>query len=428
MKISFLFSLVICGLVFTGLATRNGTYLALALPLLVYVAAGLLFEPDTPQFTVLRHLSADRAIPGQPVKVAVTLTNNGPRLEEVIIKDTVPSTLTVVEGKTRLLTRVEPGQTLTLDYTVTGQRGLHRFDQIEISTRDALGLFQKSANFSAAAQFFVLPEFVKVKQVAIRPPRTGIYAGLVSARQGGPGVEFFGLREYQLGDPARRVNARASARHQQTLFVNEFEQERVVDIGLILDARRLSDVRVKGQSLFEYSIQTTATLADTFLDSGNRVGLFIYGRSIDWTFPGFGKVQRERIVRALARAKQGDGRIFESLEHLPARLFPVRSQLVFSSPLLADDLETLIKLRARGYRLLVISPDPVAFERKGLEDSETVGIATQIAYIERQLLLTSLRQVDIQVVDWDVETPFHQVAHTALSRVATPQQRGRRVY
>jgi uncharacterized protein (DUF58 family) len=392
---------------------------------LVYAAAGLLFEPDAPQFTVVRRLSADRVIPGQPVEVAITLTNNGTRLEEVALKDNVPTGLKIVDGQTELLTSLEAGQTLTLAYTVMGQRGLYRFDEVEVTVRDALGLFQKSAAFSAANQFFVLPEFVKVKQVAIRPPRTGIYAGLIPARQGGPGVEFFGLREYRPGDPVRWVNARASARHQQTLFVNEFQQERVVDIGLILDARRLSDARARGQSLFEYGIQTAATLADAFLEGGNRVGLFIYGRSVDWTFPGFGKVQRERIIRALARARQGDGRIFESLEHLPARLFPVRSQLVFISPLLSDDLETLIRLRARGYRLLVISPDPVAFERKGLPDSEVVGIATQIAYAERQSLLRSLKQADIQVVDWDVATPFHQVAHIALSRAAMPLQRGR---
>jgi hypothetical protein len=86
-------------------------------------------------------------------------------------------------------------------------------------------------------------------------------------------------------------------------------------------------------------------------------------------------------------------------------------------------VDMLIKLRARGYRLMIISPDPIAFERAGLQDDETVGLATQIAYAERQLLLTHLRQANIQVVDWNVETPFHQVAHVALSRL--PHIRGR---
>ncbi len=238
-------------------------------------------------------------------------------------------------------------------------------------------------------------------------------------------MEFFGVREYQPGDPLRWINRRASARHQASLFVNEFEQERVVDVGLILDARGQSDADRGSESLFEYSIQATATLADTFLSGGNRVGLFIYGRSLDWTFPGYGKVQRERIIRALARAEQGYGRVFESLEHLPTRLFPVRSQLVLISPLISEDSAMLIRLRARGYRLMIISPDPVAFERQGYEDGDTVTVATHIALIERKLLLSKLRQAEIQVVDWPVDIPFHQIAHVALSRL--PFQRGTRL-
>ena len=31
----------------------------------------------------------------------------------------------------------------------------------------------------------------------------------------------------------------------------------------------------------------------------NRVGLLVYGRFLDWTFPGYGKVQRERILLGL---------------------------------------------------------------------------------------------------------------------------------
>jgi hypothetical protein len=36
--------------------------------------------------------------------------------------------------------------------------------------------------------------------------------------------------------------------------------------------------------------------------------------------------------------------------------------------------------------------------------------------LERQLLLAKLRQADIRVVDWPVDTPFEYAAHAALSR------------
>ena len=85
--------------------------------------------------------------------------------------------------------------------------------------------------------------------------------------------------------------------------------------------------------------------------------------------------------------------------------------------LLPDDAEVLITLRARGYRLLVISPDPIPFERQRLAESEAVAVAARLANLERQLLLARLRQADIRVVDWPVETPFEYAAHAALSRM-----------
>ncbi|MCB0197033.1 MAG: DUF58 domain-containing protein [Anaerolineae bacterium] len=416
-----LLSLTLYSLLAAGLITRNGAYLALAVPLMVYLGAAVLFTPAEPQLRVSRTLSRERATFDQPVAVTVTITNDGPLLEAVFLKDSVPPTLTVTEGQSATVTTLRPGDTVELRYTVRGKRGLYRFSTLTVTVSDPFGLFQTQIELSAPAQFFVLPELVKVQRAAIRPRRVGLYSGQIPARQGAPGVEFFGVREYQAGDPLRWVNARATARYPQTLFVNEFEQERMVDVGLIVDARRQSDVQNGGESLFEYSIQAAAALTETFLGGGNRVGLLVYGRSINWTFPGYGKVQHERIMRALAQAEQGVGEVFERLEHLPTWLFPLHSQIVLVSPLLAHDAEELIALRARGYRVLVISPNPIAFEHRALPPGPSLDVAVRVAHIERNTLFRKLRQAHIRVVDWPVTLPFYQVAHTALSRL--PLQR-----
>jgi uncharacterized protein (DUF58 family) len=220
-----------------------------------------------------------------------------------------------------------------------------------------------------------------------------------------------------VGDPRRWINWRVSARHPRTLFSNEFEQERIADVGLILDARSRSDVRNGTDSLFEHSIRATASLAQAFLGDGNRVGLLIYGQFLDWTFPGYGKVQRERILQSLARATTGDSRIFDTLDYLPTRYFPAQSQLVVVSPLSNSDLSMLRRLRARGYQILVVRPDPVAFELEGLEPEPSVEMAARIVRVERLLLLRKLQQAGIQVVDWQVDKPFDHVIHSSLGRV-----------
>ena len=189
-------------------------------------------------------------------------------------------------------------------------------------------------------------------------------------------------------------------------------------MGIILDVRQRSDVVTPEGSLLEYGIQAAAALASGLLEQGNRVGLLLYGNVLAWTFPGYGKLQRERILRALAQAESGDMPVFEDLDRIPTRLFPTRTLLVLISPLLPRDRDMLIRLRARGYQVLVISPDAVAFERQTLGAARSVALGARAASIQRGVLLSGLRQAGIMVIDWDIEQPFQHVASVALGRGA----------
>ena len=152
-----------------------------------------------------------------------------------------------------------------------------------------------------------------------------------------------------------------------------------------------------------------------FLASGNRVGLLIYGQFINWTLPGYGKRQRERILHALARAVPGDSQAFSGV-YIPRSLFPANSQLVFVSPLIDDDIQALVNLRALGYALIVVSPDAVRFEADHLAKSEPVRQAARILTMQRRVTLQRLRHAGVQVVDWDISRPFEQVVESALAR------------
>ncbi len=411
-----LISLLAYGLFVAGLATRNGGLLTLALPLIVYLAAGLLYAPDMPSLRAERSLSADRVPTGTPVEVTLIITNTGVQLEDVSFEDRLPRGTTLVEGSNRLLATLAPNASATISYTLQGARGSYHFSGVLVQVHEYLGLFTRRSLLDAPGHVLVLPELIRLRQVAIRPRRTRVYNGMIPARQGGPGIEFFGVREYQPGDPTRWINARASARNQQTLFVNEFEQERATDVCVILDVRRSSDVRVGDQSLLEHSVRAAAALADVLLGRGNRVGLLIYGSSFDWTVPGYGKVQRERILHALARAQLGDSLAFAQLDDMPTRIFVPRSQLVLISTLIDSDVAVLGKLRARGFQLLVVSPDPVAFELSESPQLETYALAARIAQLDRGQRLAQLRQAGVQLVNWQVTVPLHQMAQAALSR------------
>ena len=311
---------------------------------------------------------------------------------------------------------MKAGQTIEWTYTISGPRGSFIFDGVEVTARDHLDVTRATQFIPTQGQLFIVPPFTRIKNIAIRPRQTRAYSGSIPARIGGPGVEFFGLREYQPGDTLRWINWRASARHEQVLFTNEYEQERVADVGIIVDGRDRINIGNGVNSLFEHTVIAAAALSDAFISSGNRVGLLLYGQTLRWTFPGYGHVQRERIMQSLARAEVGDSSVFADLMRIPPQLFPTNSQLVLISPLKKDDLSTLIHLRARGYQVMVISPDPVSYEMRHLPDNANTRLAARVLGMERQMLMLRLQRAGVQALDWDVNLPLDRLIKSRLGR------------
>lgn len=417
MSRSFLLGILTYLLLLVGIVTRQGEFLALALPLVTYLLVGYLQSPEKIALAATRQLSAERVLPNSNVNVTVTVTNLGSNLDEVLLADVLPAGLNVRSGFSRHLLRLAKGASYTFGYTVSGPRGGYTFEALETWGCDHLAVNRSEVQVEAKGRLFVLPAVRRVRNVSIRPRRTRVYAGMIPARAGGTGTEFFGVREYQPGDPPHAINWRLSARYMDTLFANEYQQERVADVGIVLDGRLRTNEFARGHSLFEYSVQAAASIADALLSQGNRVGLLLYASYLSWTLPGYGKIQRERILHALANAKTGDSQVFSDLEYIPTRLFAPESQIVFVSPLAEDDWKPLIQLRATGYDVLVISPNPVSFELSYLSPSNSnMELAGRVLHMERLLLLQRLQRANIHVLDWDVREPFDMLVKRRLGR------------
>jgi uncharacterized protein (DUF58 family) len=408
--------LLIFVLLVSGLATLHGGLLALTVPLLVYLFYGLWRGPEEIKLTVNRTLSQERVAPKIPVKIEIMLTNLGGDLEEAAIEDVLSPALEVVAGSNRHLISLSKGATFAFDYTVRGPRGGFPFETLHAEAGDHLGILRVKQDIRVFRQLFVFPNIARIKHVPIRPRRTRVYAGTIPARVGGSGVEFFGVRDYQPGDSPRQINWQVSARHAEDLYSNEFQQERVADVGIVLDGRVRSNLFTAGHSLFEHSVLAAGALADAFLTQGNRVGLLVYSQYLQWTWPGYGKLQRERILHALSYAAPGNSQVFDGLQYLPTRMFPIESQIVLVSPLVEDDYLPLIQLRARGYQVLVVSPDPVSFEQTYLTNRPEVRLAARVIRMERELMLNRIQRAGVQLVEWNVAQPFDQAARGFFRR------------
>lgn len=410
------------GLTVMGLALRRGDLVALALPLWLWALAGASPIPGPNPALVLtlearRTLSRTQARGDEPVTVALEIENEGSEPVVLAVRDRLPAGLRVITGSPTRRAVLVPGESTRLEYAVAAPRGLFRFEAVVVQTGDPWGFSVLEQELACPARLAVLPavEDLTASDLEIRPRRMRVYAGVIPARAGGTGIEYFGSRPYRPGDELRRINWKATARRDEPV-TDEFEQERAADVGILLDARRIADVCACAgdERLFEHSVRAAASLARYFLRKGNRVGLLRYGEHLDWTFPGFGKRQEEKILEALTRARQGDSLVFQELERLPVWLFPAGSQLVLISPVRREDVPFIRYLRARDWRVLVISPDAIAFElhhgrneapagRQGAWERET---AARLARLKRSTLLDKLRRAGVRVVDWDVREPL----------------------
>ena len=409
-------------LLFVGLATLNGAVIALAIPFAVYLGAALIFIPDKPNLSAHRTLSTVHVNQGVNVTVRLEITNLGKKVEELLVQDVLPAGVELVQGQTRVVAALPAEKTIDLEYTVKAKRGSYIFNLVHVRATDYLALIESKLDLEAEANLLVLPHVQELHSISIRPLRTHGYSGPIPSRKVGAGVNFLGIRDYQAGDPLRWINWRVSARHTDQLFSNEFEQERIADIGIILDARQQSDVEALDGDLFEYAVGAVASLAEAFLSDGNRVGLFIYGRGIETTFPGYGKIQIQRILQLLGRARTGSSYAFKSLENLPARFFPTGSQIVLVSPLDREDIPVLIQLRSLGYELFVVSPDAISFEASHQKEEKNTDFALRVARVERALMIRKLTRVGIPVVNWQVDHSLDDTLHGTVNLLVKKQQ------
>lgn len=401
-----------------GAVVRDRRVLSMTIPFFVYAGFALLGTGRslTPQMTLSRNLSTTRTTEGGTVEVTVTLTNTGQPIPWISITEHTAPNLLVTQGRTAHFSQLDADEQATFSYTLRVPRGLHTLPGADITIWPKISLMPKHTFAKCEKNILAIPIAEPIGDIDIRPERTRAYAGLIRANQGGSGIDFFGCHAYSSGDDIRRINWRAYARTRE-LIVNEYEQERIADVTVFLDARQRANPNVETKQAFTYSVRAAASISKYFIQQGNNVGLFIYGDYMNWTFPGYGKNQIRRILDSLAVCQIGNKDVFDDLQAVPTRLFPPRSQLVMISASLDEhDVEIIGVLRQRGYRIIIVMPDMITYEIAHIAPTEESSLALRIVNLRRKLIVDALTRIGVQVVQWDTTKPLASVISWTLSR------------
>ena len=319
-----------------------------------------------------RTISAARVFIGEEVRMTVTLTNKKPvPLAWIHVEDEVPDALQVVEGD--VATNVKP-RVQTLEHSTSiawyerilwryrlkcTRRGLYRMGPARIESGDPFGFLRNSMRQAEPDTVLVYPMVLPLDDLGIPSARP-----MGDVRRGLPIFQDpsrpSGLRGYQLGDPLKTVDWKATAR-MQSLHVRTYEPSSTYTVILVV---AVDTTTPHWEAYYPEDLERVITAAASVsayaIERQYNVGLFVNDMPIlaDRPMivpPSRGPEQIGTLLSALALVRPYAlvPMSRQLLEY--SRRFPLGATLVVSTSFMHPEfVATLEELSVRGFKIAVI--------------------------------------------------------------------------
>ena len=241
------------------------------------------------------------------------------------------------------------------------RRGRIHLERLAVTTSFPFGLVFASRELRQEATLVVWPARGRLIGSLLQKGEALVASPSPSVRAGGQD-EFYGLREYRLGDSARWIHWRRSAGRREPV-IREMSRPRPRTLWVVLETH-LPDSSAASIGRRERAIRLAGTLIEDSLAAGYRVGaaLVSAGRCVVIA-PADRRAQRHRLLDALAGVED------HTICHLPEMLGRLRQTwlrhahvVIIDGSGSADALaeETLSRLRRHCRSLSIIGGDRVA--------------------------------------------------------------------
>ena len=379
--------------------------------ILGFVAVHSLVNTRPIDVKITRSFDSDQVFENSNVSIDLIVQNKGRSVGFLEIYDNLPSEIEVNNGSNHTIIRLHKDELVINKYNVNCRlRGQYRLGNPRLRIYNPSFLFFYESDIQSKSSLVVLPQIEQIEGVDLSTDFPKMYQGALPIRRIGTSGEFYGIREYFPGDDFKNINWRVFGRTRK-LMVNQFEREDISDLMLVLDAREISGTGTILRNPLNYSCRAAAALTSFFLRSRNRVGLTIYGETVNVIPPDTGERHLYRILTALAEVKAaGSLGLHTVLGDL--RNFTPRSPVMVISTLENDPTYTtaLREITARGFKLTVIAPDTLNYDRDSRIISPTVYF-TASASLDNKI--TEVRSLGARAMRWNPDT----VLSTSLAEV-----------
>jgi uncharacterized protein (DUF58 family) len=330
--------------------------------------------------TYRRRLATDRAVVGDLVPLEITVWNRK-RLPLAWLRAEDAASDGVRVQERELINTETFGHALANAWTLAPYERVIRHFHVEAWRRGVqeLGPVRLTVGdlFAGTAAEVEQPD---VDRLVVRPRTVPVHGLQPVARWGGTErarrglvehpLSYAGIREYQPGDPLRRIHHRASARLGRPV-TKRFDPARERDVLLALDLQTIDgpawqptydDDRVEALCV------VIGSLARALRGEGAAVGLAVAGyagapRPVAVLAPSESADQVARILDVLARLSPFPSATFERLlGGLPQRLRPGAEVLAVTARDPAPFLPALRRLRTMGYAAGLLCEGPRSAE------------------------------------------------------------------
>lgn len=229
-------------------------------------------------------LRVERELPqalaiGVPKVLTLTLINESAQSYVVqVFDDTDPSL--DFQGMPQCV-RVPPQASVSLHYTVTPRRrGQVRFGWPQVRVQGRWGALEFNHALGEPQSLSVFPNFAAVAGYAwLAGDRRLAQIGIKAYTQRGMGTDFKQLTDYQVGDPIRHIDWKATLKHARPI-VRQFQDERDQRVFFLLDCGRRMRADEGTHSVdgshFDQALNALMLLSYVALKEGDAVGALTF--------------------------------------------------------------------------------------------------------------------------------------------------------
>ncbi|HKQ26112.1 MAG TPA: DUF58 domain-containing protein [Burkholderiales bacterium] len=239
----------------------------------------------------------ERVMLGQPTAAELVLGNDGERPLQVELQQVFANGLS---GSDAIAACTLPAHGRVVHpFSFSAQKlGALEWHRVYTRSRGVFGLAWWSRKFDVPHRLKVVPARLRGAE---RGPGTRPQGERVQ-RNAGAGFELLGLRDYRPGDPVRTIDWKATARSQR-YTVRLHSEERNLELLVLLDAGRTSNLQAGMLSRLHHYVNVAARLAERAILNGDHVGMVVFAdRPLAAVPPAHGAAALLGVRRILEQA------------------------------------------------------------------------------------------------------------------------------